>query len=77
MNLVDIERVGLREAWDAVRHAAARRGIEPTSSEIVGLVPERALRGASPADLRIANFTPELILERHLRHLTRENRQPS
>ena len=74
MNLVDIERVGLRDAWDAVRVAAARRGIEPTSSEIVGLVPERALRGATPEELRIANFTPAMLLEHRIRHLSPADR---
>ena len=77
MNLVDLERVGLREAWDAVRVAAARRDLEPTSSEIVGLVPERAMRGATPSELRIANFTPDVILERRLRHRTSVDRAHS
>ena len=67
MNLVDIERTGLRGAWDAVRRAAAAHGIVPTWSEIVGLVPERALRGGPIEELRIAGFGPEKILEQRLR----------
>ena len=69
MNLVDIEHTGLPEAWEAVRAAAARHGVEPTWSEIVGLVPERALHGASPGDLGIAHFTPDVILEHRIRRL--------
>ena len=69
MNLVDIERTGLREAWEAVRAAAAAHGLEPTSSEIVGLVPERALRGTSADELRLRTFTPDMILEQRIRQL--------
>ena len=69
MNLVDIERTGLPEAWEAVRAAAARYGLHPTWSEIVGLVPERAMHGAAAADLGIAHFTPDMILEHRIRRL--------
>ena len=69
MNLVDIERTALREAWEAVRAAAAPHGLEPTSSEIVGLVPERALRGTSADELRLQAFSPDMILEQRIRQL--------
>ena len=69
MNLVDIERTGLRDAWDAVRAAAARHGLEPTASEIVGLVPARAMRGTSAAELRLAGDAPDVILEHRLQRL--------
>ena len=69
MNLVDIERTGLPEAWEAVRAAAARLGVQPTWSEIIGLVPERALHGASPHDLGIARYTPDTLLEHRIRRL--------
>ncbi|HKP14658.1 MAG TPA: glutamate formimidoyltransferase, partial [Gemmatimonadaceae bacterium] len=44
MNLVDTERTPLHVAFDTVRTEAEARGVTPTWSEIVGLVPERARR---------------------------------
>ena len=43
MNLVDLERTPLYRAYDTVKMEAAAHGVAPTWSEIVGLVPERAL----------------------------------
>src|SRR5207253_9656043 len=43
MNLVDTERTPLSRAFDVVKMEAESRGVTPTWSEIVGLVPERAL----------------------------------
>ena len=52
MNLVDIEKTPMFRAYDMVKMEAAAHGVSPTWSEIVGLVPERAIirvRGAVPA----------------------------
>ena len=43
MNLVDTEKTPLYRAFDLVKTEAEARGVSPTWSEIVGLVPERAL----------------------------------
>src|SRR6185436_7097455 len=43
MNLVDTEKTPLYRAFDMVKMEAAAQGVLPTWSEIVGLVPERAL----------------------------------
>ncbi|MGH9930398.1 MAG: glutamate formimidoyltransferase, partial [Pyrinomonadaceae bacterium] len=43
MNLVNYKVTGIAQAYDAVRAEAARMGVEVFSTEIVGLVPEKAL----------------------------------
>ena len=67
MNLVDIERTPMHRAYDLVRAEANARGVEPTWSEIVGLVPERALFDAAARYLRLGRFTIEQVLERRVR----------
>jgi glutamate formiminotransferase len=65
MNLVDFEVTGVREAFDAVEHEAAARGMEVLDSEIVGLAPEAALPHGSEDHVRLAGFSRERqILER-------------
>lgn len=67
MNLVDIERTPLFRAFDMVRMEAQAHGISPTWSEIVGLVPERALFDTAARHLQLRGFTPEVVLERQVR----------
>ena len=43
MNLVNYETTGMTQAYNAVRDEAERLGVEIDSTEIVGLVPEKAL----------------------------------
>jgi glutamate formiminotransferase / formiminotetrahydrofolate cyclodeaminase len=67
MNLVDTEKTPLHQAYDMVRMEAEARGVTPTWSELVGLVPERALFEAAARHIRLRNFTPEMVLERKVR----------
>ncbi|MGH7635362.1 MAG: glutamate formimidoyltransferase, partial [Gemmatimonadaceae bacterium] len=67
MNLVDTARTPLHVAFEAVRSEARARGVEPTWSEIVGLVPERVLFDAAASYLTLRNFTPDLVLENQVR----------
>jgi len=67
MNLVDTERTPLHVAYDVVRTEAEARGVTPTWSEIVGLVPERALFDAAARHVRLRDFSPELVLEQKVR----------
>jgi glutamate formiminotransferase len=65
MNLVDFEITGIRAAFDAVSREAEGRGLNVAVSEIVGLVPEAALRDDDVAYLRLEGFDAEAqILER-------------
>jgi glutamate formiminotransferase/formiminotetrahydrofolate cyclodeaminase len=67
MNLVDTERTPVHRAHDMVRHEAAAAGVNTTWSEIVGLIPERALFDAAAHYLQLAHFSPEQVFERKLR----------
>jgi glutamate formiminotransferase/formiminotetrahydrofolate cyclodeaminase len=67
MNLVDTEKTPLHQAYDAVKMEAEARGVTPTWSELVGLVPERCLFDAAARHIRLHNFTPEMVLERKVR----------
>jgi glutamate formiminotransferase len=65
MNLVDFEVTGIREAFDAVAAEAAERDMEVLSSEIVGLVPEKALEERDAEHVRLEAFDANTqILER-------------
>jgi glutamate formiminotransferase/formiminotetrahydrofolate cyclodeaminase len=67
MNLVDTERTPLHQAYDVVKTEAEARGVTPTWSEIVGLVPERVLFDAAARHLRLRNFSTDMVLERKVR----------
>ena len=67
MNLVDLDATPLHRAYEMVRMEAESLGVTPTWSEIVGLVPERALFEAAARHLRWRTYTPELVLERQVR----------
>jgi glutamate formiminotransferase/formiminotetrahydrofolate cyclodeaminase len=67
MNLVDTEKTPLHQAYDVVKMEAEARGVTPTWSELVGLVPERVLFEAAARHIRLKNFTPDMVLERKVR----------
>jgi glutamate formiminotransferase len=66
MNLTDHERTSMKAAYDAVAREAAARHVEVLESELIGLAPLAALGGAAPEDLKLRNFTEDMILERRL-----------
>ena len=63
MNLTDFEITGIAEAFEAVRDAACERGVAIAASEIIGLVPRRALTEAAARLLRCENLGPARVLE--------------
>jgi len=67
MNLTHYEQTSVQRAFEAVTHEAQRLGVDVLESEIVGLVPEAALAGVDPADLKLTGFTPQQVLETRLR----------
>ena len=67
MNLVDTEITPLHRAFDQVKLEAEARGVSPTWSEIIGLVPERVLFDAAASHIQLRNFSTDLILEHKLR----------
>ena len=47
MNLTDFEQTPIHRVFEMVKREAARYGVSPVSSEIVGLIPKRALEAAA------------------------------
>jgi formiminotetrahydrofolate cyclodeaminase len=72
MNLTDFETTSIGVVFDAVTREAAAHGTAIVGSEIVGLVPRRALEDAAVHYLKIENFHPELIVENRLARVLAE-----
>ncbi len=66
MNLTDFEQTPIHRVFEYVKREAARYGVIPISSEIVGLIPKAALEQAAEWFLQIENFDSSLILENRL-----------
>jgi len=67
MNLVDIDRTSLSVAYAVVEREARARGVEPTWSEIIGLIPERSAFEVASHAIRLRDDMSEHVLERVLR----------
>ncbi|MGA9040758.1 MAG: glutamate formimidoyltransferase [Terriglobales bacterium] len=66
MNLTDFEQTPVHRVFELVKSEAARYGAKPSSSEIVGLIPKKALESAAEWFLQVENFDSSLILENRL-----------
>src|SRR6202045_463469 len=66
MNLTDFEQTPIHRVFELVKREAARYGVAPVSSEIVGLIPKKALEQAAEWFLQVENFDSSLILENRL-----------
>jgi glutamate formiminotransferase len=66
MNLTDFEQTPIHRVFEFVKREAARYGVAPVSSEIVGLIPKKALEQAAEWFLQVENFDSSLILENRL-----------
>src|SRR5277367_1082086 len=66
MNLTDFEQTPIARVYETVKREAARYGVMPVSSEIVGLIPKKALESAAEWFLQVENFDSSLILENRL-----------
>jgi glutamate formiminotransferase len=66
MNLTDTDQTPIARVFDYVKREAARYGVMPLSSEIVGLIPKKALEDAAEWFLQVENFDSSLILENRL-----------
>jgi glutamate formiminotransferase len=66
MNLTDFDQTPIARVFETVKREAARYGVIPVSSEIVGLIPKAALEQAAEWFLQVENFDSSLILENRL-----------
>jgi len=66
MNLTDLEQTPIHRVFEMVKREAARYGVTPVASEIVGLIPKKALEEAAAWFLQVENFDSSLIVENRL-----------
>jgi len=66
MNLTDTDQTPIARVFEYVKREAARYGVLPLSSEIVGLIPKKALEDAAEWFLQVEHFDSSLILENRL-----------
>ncbi len=66
INLTDYESTPMHRVYEMVKREAARYGALPVGSEIVGLVPKKALEMAADYFLQLENFSPSQVFENKL-----------
>ncbi len=66
MNLTDFEQTAPHEVFAVVKQEAERLGCGVAGSEIIGLIPRRAIEMAAGSELQLENFRPGIILEDRL-----------
>lgn len=66
MNLTDFEQTPVHRVFETVRRDAERYGVPVVGSEIVGLIPKKALELTADFYLRCENFHPGLVLENRI-----------
>jgi glutamate formiminotransferase len=66
INLTDFEQTPMHRVYEMVKREAARYGVMPVGSEIVGLIPKKAIEMAADYFLQVENFSPEQVFENRL-----------
>lgn len=66
MNLTDFESTPVHRVFETVKREAERYGVSVASSEIVGLIPRKALEMVAEYYLQVENFDSSLVLENRL-----------
>lgn len=66
MNLVNYEKTAVYRAFEMVKMEAKRYGVPVVGSEVIGLVPMKALVDCAEYYLQIENFSAEQILENRI-----------
>jgi len=66
INLTDFEQTSMHRVFEMVKREAQRYGAMPVGSEIVGLVPKKAIEMAADYFLQLENFSPAQVFENKL-----------
>src|ERR1700740_215184 len=66
INLTDFEQTPMHRVYEMVKREAARYGTIPVGSEIVGLIPKKAIEMAADFFLQLENFSPAQVFENQL-----------
>src|SRR5579859_3108664 len=67
INLTDFEQTPMHRVYEMVKREAARYGAIPVGSEIVGLIPKKAIEMATDYFLQVENFSPAQVFENRLK----------
>jgi glutamate formiminotransferase len=63
MNLTNYQITPIRMVYDRVQKLAKQHHVNILESELVGLIPRKAMQGVTDKDLKLANFSEKKILE--------------
>jgi glutamate formiminotransferase len=66
INMTDFEQTPLHRVFEMVKREAARYGVMIAGSEIVGLIPKRAIELTADFYLQLETFSPMQVLENRL-----------
>ena len=66
INLTDFEQTPIHLVFETVKREAEREGVGIVGSEIVGLIPKRAIEMTAEFYLKLENFSPAQVLENRL-----------
>jgi glutamate formiminotransferase len=66
MNLTDFEQTSLFTVFEAVSQLASERGVTVLESELIGLMPRRAMEDVAVRFLKLADFSGDRIVESRL-----------
>jgi len=66
INLTDFEQTPMHRVYGMVKREAERYGAAPVGSEIVGLIPKKAIEMAADFFLQLENFSPAQVFENKL-----------
>ena len=78
INLTDFEQTPMHRVYEMVKREAARYGAIPVGSEIVGLIPKKAIEMAADYFLQVEDFSPAQVFENRLQAaLTGQSMDPA
>jgi len=66
INLTDFEQTPMHRVYEMVKREAQRYGAMPVGSEIVGLIPKKAIEMSADYFLQLENFSPSQVFENKL-----------
>src|SRR5271157_5719813 len=66
INLTDFENTPMHRVYEMVKREAERYGAVPVGSEIIGLIPKKAIEMAADYFLQLENFSPAQVFENKL-----------
>ncbi len=66
INMTDFEQTPMHRVFEMVKREAERYGVSIVGSEIVGLIPKRAMELTADFYLQLENFSPAQVLENRM-----------